>query len=178
MKTFELILMALLAIVALAAFIEIAPGIFTYMAEKFAEVPHAGRRQAGFILLSRATRGYQAGQIVEMPKSMEDAIVAGGGGTVSAGPVTAGALTTDMRQGGATIAAAAGSVVITNPCVSEQSVVWATIAQATADGTALYIARVVPANGSFTIHTNANATAALRVKWAVVNPMGVSTQPT
>lgn len=126
------------------------------------------------ILLSRSYAGYPAGVIVELATSVEQALVAQGYGTVSAGPVTAGATTTTNYQGSCAVAAAASSVVITHPYVDISTKIFAVIAQTTADTTALYVARIVPAAGSFTIFVNAAATAATIVDWSIVDPLGMS----
>lgn len=142
----------------------------------FAPIPFRVR-QGGFVLLSRPYLGYAAGTVVELPKSTEDALIAAGQATTSNGPATAGAVTTTANSGSCAIAAAASSVVITNPNVTAQSVIFAVISQAAADATAFYVARVVPAAGSFTIHVNANTTAITAVDWAIIAPMGVSYTP-
>lgn len=82
---------------------------------------------------------------------------------------TPGNATVNSARGRVAIAAGAGSVVITNSYVNANSVVLAVIDQAAADGTLLYIARVAPAAGSFTIYGNANATAAVAVRFVVLN---------
>lgn len=123
------------------------------------------------ILLSRAYRGYLAGTIVQLLTSTEAALVAQGLATVSAGPVTAGAVTTDLMSGRVGFAAAAASVVVTNPNVTTESKIVANIAQAAADGTMTGL-RVLPANGSFTIFANAAATAVVAVDWAIFTLSG------
>jgi hypothetical protein len=125
------------------------------------------------VLLSRPYLGLAAGTIATLPASTEQAIVAQGLGSVSAAVPTAGAFTTSATRGYATIAAAAASVVITNPNVDATSIVGARVAQTTADGTLTSIVRVVPAAGSFTIFGNAAATAATVVSWDIVptNPI-------
>lgn len=126
------------------------------------------------ILLSRSYAGYPAGVIVEFANSVEQALIAQGYGTSSAGPVTPGATSTSNYQGTCAVAAAAGSVTITHPAVDISTKIFAVIAQATADATALYVARIVPAAGSFTIYTNANATAATTIDWSIVDPLGIT----
>lgn len=134
-------------------------------------------KQGGFVLLARGYGGYAAGTIVELPASTEAALIASGGASSSAGPATAGAVSTTMNSGSVTFAAAAISLVITNPVFTVQSILWAVISQATADGTALYVARVSVANGSATIFLNAAATAAVSVDWAILNPNGSLSNP-
>ena len=136
------------------------------------------RRQAGFVLLARPYGGYAAGTVVELPKSTEDTLIAAGQATTSAGPPTPGAVTTTMPGGACAVAAAASSVVITNPLVTVHSLIYAVIAQTTADTTAFNVSRVVPANGSFTIFLNAATTAAVTVDWAILSPFGALSSPT
>lgn len=121
------------------------------------------------VLLNRPYLGNASGAIVTLPASTESALVAQGLASVSAAVPTAGAFTTNMTRGFATIGAGASSVVITNPNVDATSVVQAQVAQTTADGTLLRVERVVSANGSFTIFGTANATAATVVSWEVMN---------
>lgn len=120
------------------------------------------------ILLGRAYRGYAAGTIVQLQTSMEAALVAQGLATVSAGPVTPGAVTTDLSMGRLGIAAAGTSVVLTNPNLTTESKVIGYLSNAAADGTALYITRITPAAGSVTFTLNAAATAAVAIDWAVI----------
>lgn len=123
----------------------------------------------GFVTLKRSYAGYLTGTVVSLPKSTENALVASGQAAVSAGPVTAGAVSTTMSEGMAAVAAGVASVVITNPLVNVSTRIFAQISQAAADGTALYVARVVPAAGSFTIYVNANATAVTQVNWSIIS---------
>ena len=92
--------------------------------------------------------------------------------TVSAGPVTPGAATTSLTSGRGAFGAGASSVVITNPNVTAESKIWAVLNQAAADGTLLYIARIVPAAGSFTVYGNTTATAAIAFDWCILMPSG------
>lgn len=126
------------------------------------------------VLLGRAYMGYPAGVVVEFASSVEASLIAQGYATASVAVPTAGNTTTLALQGSAAVAAAAGSVTITHPQVDASTKVWACIGQAAADGTALYVARVVPTAGSFTIYMNANATAATVVDWAVLDPLGMT----
>lgn len=139
-----------------------------------------GRRgkQGGFVLLGRNYAGYAAGTIVELPASTEAALIASGGATTSAGPATAGAVTTTALQGSVTIGAGTSSLVVTNASVTPQSIIYAIVAQAAADGTLLRVERVVASAGFFTIYGTANATAAVIVDWAILNPTGALTTPT
>lgn len=124
------------------------------------------------ILLSRSFAGYLAGTIVELPASTEAALIAQRLGSNSVGPVTPGAVTTTQPSGRVGIAAAGTSVVITNPNITEQSQVQASLCNAAADATATFITRIVPAAGSVTIHLNAAATAAVAIKWAIIDAVG------
>lgn len=121
---------------------------------------------------SKGYAGYAGGTIVQLDTSTEAALVAQGLATVSAGPVTPGAVTTTMNKGRAGIAAAGTSVVITNAQVTTESKIYAVLSNAAADATALYVARVTPANGSFTIYLNAAATAAVAIDWSILMPQG------
>lgn len=146
--------------------------IFTLIVSRISQATPRFVHQGGFVLLSRPYAGYLAGTIVELPKSTEDALIAAGQATTSAGPPTAGAVTTNLAGGACAIAAGQTSVVITNPLITVQTLIHAMIAQTTADTTASYVARVVAANGSFTIFLNAAATAAVTVDWAILSPFG------
>lgn len=117
------------------------------------------------ILLSRAYAGYLAGTIVQLPTSEEAALVAQGLASVSAGPVTPGAVTTTKSMGRCGIAAAGTSVTVTNSAFTTESRFQAYLSQAAADATALSIDRIVPAAGSVTFYLNAAATAAVQVDW-------------
>jgi hypothetical protein len=121
---------------------------------------------------SKGYAGYAGGTIVQLDTSTEAALVAQGLATVSAGPVTPGAVTTTMNKGRAGIAAAGTSVVITNAQVTTESKIYAVLSNAAADATAFYIARIAPANGSFTIYLNAAATAAVAIDWSILMPQG------
>ena len=48
----------------------------------------------------------------------------------------------------------------------------ATLSNAAADTTALYITRITPAVGSVTFTLNAAATAAVAIDWALLGPSG------
>lgn len=120
------------------------------------------------VLLHRAYGGYAANTIVQLPKDTEDALIAQGLATTSAGPPTTGAVTATYQTGKAAIAAAASSVVVTSTACTAQSQVFAVVAQAAADGTLLRVERVVPAAGSFTIHGTAAATATTLINWMLI----------
>lgn len=122
------------------------------------------------VALLRAYQGYAAGAVVTLPSSTEASLIAQGLATAStAASTTTGAATVAAVAGQAAIAAGASSVVITNPLVDINSVVFAVVSQAAADGTLLRVERVVPAAGSFTIYGTANATATTLVRWAIVS---------
>lgn len=124
------------------------------------------------VLLNRPYAGYAAGTIVQLQTSTEAALVAQGLASVSAGPVTPGAVSTTETQGRVGIAAAGTSVVISNPLFTAESKFHAFLSNAAADGTALYITRITPANGSVTITLNAAATAAVAVDWMLLMKSG------
>lgn len=124
------------------------------------------------ILLQKAYGGYAAGTICQLPTNVEAALVASGWGSVSAGPVTPGAVSTTQPMGRAGVAAAASSVVVTNPAFTTESKFSAFLSNAAADTTALYITRITPANGSVTFTLNAAATAAVAIDWAQLGPYG------
>lgn len=117
------------------------------------------------ILLSRAYAGYLAGTIVQLPTSEEASLVAQGYGTVSAGPVTAGAVTTNKTSGRVGIAAAGTSVVVSNTGFTTESKFAAALSNAAADASAVSITRIVPAAGSVTFHLNAASTGIVAIDW-------------
>jgi hypothetical protein len=134
------------------------------------------------ILLSRGYQGYNAGTVVQLPTTTEQSLIAQGYAVTSAGPVTAGPVNAgNLNQGRVVAAAAASSVVVTNSSITAESKVFAVIAQAAADGTALYVARIVctAATASvpafFTIYLNAAATAGTTIDWCLMLPTGMTT---
>ena len=124
------------------------------------------------ILLSRPYGGYNSGTIVQLPTSIEAALIAQGYGTNSAGPVTPGAVSTTQPAGRVGIAAAGTSVVVSNPAFTAETKFVACLSNAAADTTALYITRITPAAGQVTFTVNAAATAAVAIDWAVLGPYG------
>lgn len=123
------------------------------------------------ILLNRAYDGYAAGTIVQFTTQLEATLIASGSASASAGPVTPGAVAPiSAIAGRAGIAAAGTSVVITSPLVTAESKIFAYLSNAAADTSALYITRITPAAGSFTLALNAAATAAVAVDWVILNP--------
>jgi hypothetical protein len=125
------------------------------------------------ILLSRPYGGYLAGTIVQLQTPVEAALVAQGLATVSAGPVTPGAVTTTESQGRVGIAAAGTNVVVTSPNFTTESKFAVFLSNAAADGTALYVTRIIPANGSVTFQLNAAATAAVAIDWMLLMRSGL-----
>lgn len=126
------------------------------------------------VTLLRAYGGTPAGNVVEYTAELEAALVAQGLAT-SGGTITSGAQTQNTWSGTAAVAIGASSVVITNSNIVANTKVWAVVAQAAADATALRVERVVPAAGSVTIHVTAAATAATIVDWAILTPPSAST---
>lgn len=124
------------------------------------------------ILLGKSYLGYAAGTIVQLTTNQEAALIAQGVATTSAGPVTPGAVTTTAIQGRLGIAAAGTSVVLTNVSFTTESKFSAYLSNAAADGTALYITRITPANGSVTFTLNAGATAAVAIDWSLFVQQG------
>lgn len=163
----------------LAAFALVGSVIQTAIERAAAAPSGLGMRlkQGGFVLLGKSYMGYASGTIVELPASTEAALVASGQATVSAGPPTSGAVSTTANSGAVGIAAGQSSIVITNPNISVQSLVWACVAQAAADATLLRIERIVPGAGLVTIYGTAAATAAVTVDWAILNPNGSLSNP-
>jgi len=126
------------------------------------------------VLLSRAYGGYTAGQTIQVPTSLENAIVGNSFGTVAstsaAAAVTTGPLSTNLPAGRVTVPIGSSSVVVTNPSVDVNSKIFAVVNQAAADATLLRVERIVPGAGSFTIYGTANATAAVSIDWAILGP--------
>lgn len=121
--------------------------------------------------------GYPSGSIVEFPASTEAALIASGQAIPSTGPATPGPVTTNAKQGSVTFAAGTSSLVITNAKFAPQSLVHAYISQVAADATALRVERVIAADMTVTIYLNAAATAAVSVKWALLNYEGPIPRP-
>ena len=126
------------------------------------------------VLLTRPYSGYPAGQIVELATAVESSLIAQGLATSTASTPTSGAYSTTAFQGVAVVPAAASSVVISNPSFDPSQKFSAVIAQATADATALYVARIVVGTGTLTIYLNAAATAATVVDWSIMTPFGTT----
>lgn len=80
---------------------------------------------------------------------------------------TPGAATINKPSGKVAIAIGASSVTVTNSLVTTSSIVLASLQFV--DATLTQILSVVPGSGSFTITGNANATAATKVAFVVIN---------
>lgn len=130
------------------------------------------------ILLTRGYRGYAAGTIVQLPTQVEAALVAQNIAAVSAGPVTAGAVTTDLTSGRLGAAAAAASVVLTNPNIDKNSKIAAYLSNAAADATATSFritcadAIAGAAGGTATFTFNAATTGIVAIDWALMTLSG------
>lgn len=124
------------------------------------------------ILLNRSYAGYPAGTIIQLQTVVEAALVAQGLASVSAGPVTPGAVSTTEMQGRVGIAAAGASVVVSNPSFTTETKFSAYLSNAAADGTATSITRITPAAGSVTFTLNAAATAAVAIDWMALMKSG------
>lgn len=121
------------------------------------------------VTLNRAYAGLTAGQTAEFTAELEAALIAQGiASAATANTSTSGAITQNTYSGLATVPIGSSSVVVTNNLVKAQSVVYAVVSQAAADGTLLRVERVVCADGSFTIYGTANATAATTIAWAII----------
>jgi hypothetical protein len=125
------------------------------------------------VLLKNGYAGYLAGTTVMLSTNVEAALIAQGLATAAASnTITTGAVTANTVSGRCALAIAAASIVITNSLVDANSKIFAVVAQAAADGTALRVERIVPAAGSFTIYVTAAATAITYVDWTVISPPG------
>ncbi len=125
------------------------------------------------VLLSRSYAGYAAGTIVQLATQEEAALVAQGLASVSAGPVTPGAVTTTKMFGRVGIAAAGTSVVVSNAAFNTESKYCAYLSNAAADATALSITRITPGAGTVTFTLNAAATAAVAIDWVQLDVGGL-----
>jgi hypothetical protein len=124
------------------------------------------------ILLSKSYAGYAAGTIVQLQTATETALIAQGLGTTSAGPVTAGAVTTTDTQGRLGIAAAGTQVILSNAMFTTESKFSAFLSNAAADATAVHITRIVPAAGTATFILNAASTGIVAVDWMLLMKSG------
>lgn len=124
------------------------------------------------VLLNQSYGGYAAGTIVQFATSLEAALIAQGRATSSAGPVTPGNVSTTQNRGRVGIAAAATTVVVTNPAFTAESRFAAYLSNAAADTTAVYITRIIPAAGQVSFVVNAAATAAVAIDWLLLVDQG------
>jgi hypothetical protein len=126
------------------------------------------------VTLTRAYQGYTQGQVVDLPKELEDSLVAQHIATAG-GTLTTGALSTTVAPTGsqlvfagyANVPIGASSVAITVPGVTTQHKGWGAVAQAAADGTLLRVERVNCTANTVTVYGTANATAVTRVAYFV-----------
>lgn len=86
-----------------------------------------------------------------------------GGTNVPDATGTPGDTTQNSIRGRVAIASGAANIVVTNSKVSATSMIVAVLQSN--DSTLKYIESINPANGSFTIQCNANATAAVNIAW-------------
>lgn len=128
------------------------------------------------INLNRGYRGLIGGTVVGLSTNVEANLIAAGYASANASKanITAGNISYDGIQGTVVIGAGTSSVTITNPNIDANTKVFATIAQAAADGTLTSLPRIVPAAGSVTIYGNANATAAVIVDWSIIAAPGLT----
>lgn len=126
------------------------------------------------VLLNRPYAGYAAPSTVKLPANVEQSLIAQGlASAASTANITPGPVTTNANSGTIAVPAGSASVVITNSQIDGSSKVWACVAQAAADATALRVERIVVAVGSVTIYVTANATAATLVDWAIIVAPGL-----
>ncbi len=130
------------------------------------------------VTLNRAYGGLTAGQTGEFSAELDAALIAQGiAAAATANTATSGPLTQNTWFGTAIVPIGSSSVVITNSLINANSVVFAVVSQAAADGTLLRVERVVCAAGSVTIYGTANATAATTIAWSIVTPPGETPAP-
>ena len=120
------------------------------------------------VSLLKAYGTFASGAVVILPDDTETALIAQGLAVSSSAAPTAGAQTVNILRGRAAMAAGASTLVITCPQCTAQSIVFAQVAQAAADGTFTSVLRVTPSNGSFQINGPALATAATAISWLVI----------
>lgn len=120
------------------------------------------------VSLNVAYAGYPSGTVAVFPKDTEDSLIAQGMAVNSSAAPTAGAQTVNILRGRAAMAAGASTLVITCPQCTAQSIVFAQVAQASADATFTTVLRVTPSAGSFQINGPALATAATAINWLVI----------
>ena len=123
----------------------------------------------------RGYNGYLPATVVTLSTNQETALIAQNLATANVvANTTTGNVQANVLNGVCAVAAAGGSITISNILVDANSQIIASIRQATADVSAFNVARIVPALGSFTIFLNANTTATVLVSWAVSPPAGQS----
>ena len=120
------------------------------------------------VSLNVAYAGYPSGTVAVFPKDTEDSLIAQGMAVNSSAAPTAGAQTVNILRGRAAMAAGASTLVITCPQCTAQSIVFAQVAQASADATFTTVLRVTPSAGSCQINGPALATAATAINWLVI----------
>lgn len=126
------------------------------------------------VTFNRTYGGAPAGAVRDLPAELEAALIAQRI-AVNGGTLTTGAQTTEsppvawgpVAVGVANLVIGQGSVAISNANITAQSKAVAVIAQAAADGTALYVARAHCTAGVLTIYTNAVAAASTRISYVV-----------
>lgn len=128
------------------------------------------------INLNRPYMGLLAGTVVGLATNIEQGLINQGLASANASKanITPGNIAYQGIQGTVVIATGAKAVTITNPLIDANTKVFATIAQATADGTLTSLVSIVPAAGSVTITGNANATAGVVVDWTIIAAPGMT----
>lgn len=133
------------------------------------------------VLLNRSYMGLLAATTVGLATNVEQALIAQGLATAALkANITPGNVTANVLSGTVAIAAGQTSVTIANTFIDANTKVFATISQAAADGTLLYLPRIVPVSGvngqpgSVTIYGNAAATAAVLVDWVIAATPGLT----
>ncbi len=122
------------------------------------------------VLLTQPYAGYATGTVVNINTATELALIAQSRAVASTvASTTTGAVIANLNQGICAVAAAAGSIVITNNLCDASTHVTAYVSQAAADVTLLRVERIVPAAGSFTIYGTAAATATTLIAWRLEN---------
>lgn len=176
MKTILLLSLAAMVAVVALAFVPDVKAFVASVAEKVHDRAVQLQCKLGivqpFVLLNKSYAGYATGTIVQLQTATEAALVAQGLAATSAGPVTAGNVTTTDTQGRAGIAAAGTNVVVTNSLFTTESKFSAFLSNAAADATATFITRIVPAAGSVTFQLNAASTGIVAVDWMLLLKSG------
>jgi hypothetical protein len=128
------------------------------------------------VTLLRPYGGFQAGQVATFSAELEAALVAQGLATSGGTPTTGNQTTTQSQSpalpvssGFAYIGAGASSVTVSNPNITANSKVFASIQQAAADTTLTVIETVNAASGVATIVGDAAATATVKIAYVIFN---------